>query len=175
MITKSYLTIVLFMVILGSCATKDSNDKSKNLKVNNIFEQQRSAVLGKKINSIVTILGDSINAECKVILLYDGYDCETCIDVGYEMLKRIDDLAGRQKAYVITTSLNIGRDQAKNEYFNYVYYDEHDIIRKELKYIYTPVLLKLDSAVKVEEIFFPNYQRDLKNETRFVNLSSEKY
>lgn len=107
--------------------------------------------------------------------MYDGYDCETCIDVGYEMLKRIDDLAVRQKAYVITTSLNIGRDQAKNEYFNYVYYDEHDIIRKELKYIYTPMLLKLDSTVKVEEIFFPNYQRDLKNETRFVNLSSEKY
>lgn len=166
-----YFVLVLLLFTIYSCKENESKDISEEPEAITILEQQRNAILGKKVNSIGTILGDSINAENKVILLYDGYDCETCIDVGYEMSKRIDELASKQKTYVITTSITIGRDQAKNAYTNYVYYDEHDIIRKELKCIFTPVLLKLDSVAKVEEIFFPSYQRILKNETRFVNQS----
>ena len=173
MLTKKHLILFFLLLTLSFCNNKDSKIIFEEPIINNVFEHQRNAILGKKINSIVSILGDSINTENKVILLYDGYDCETCIDVGYEMSKRIDDLTAMQKVYVLTTSLSIGRDQAKNAYTNYVYYDEHDIIRKELKYIYTPILLKLDSVSKVEEVFFPNYQRDLKNEARFINFSVE--
>lgn len=172
--TNKYFVFIFVLFVLYSCKDKKSKVLSEKAESNTVLEQQRNAILGRSISSIGTILGDSIDAENKVILIYDGYDCETCIDVGYEMSKRIDELANKQKAYVITTSTNIGRDQAKNAYTNYVYYDEHDIIRKELKYIFTPVLLKLDSVAEVEEIFFPSYQRILENETRFVNQSVSK-
>lgn len=168
--TKVYLAIVFLFLILCSCKNKKLKDISEEPNVNNVLEQQRNAILGKKISSIVTILGDSINAENKVILLYDGYDCENCIDVGYEMSKRIDELSDQQKVYIITTSLNIGSDQIKNGYVKYVFYDEHDIIRKELKYIYTPVLLKLDTLEKVVEVFFPSYKRNEQLEDLFIKI-----
>lgn len=161
--------------IIGACIDKNFKDKTEQNEVTNILEKQRSDVLGRKINSITTILGDSINTANKVILLYDGFDCETCIDIGYKIIKKIDSLALSQKGYVITTSLNIGFDQTKNKYYKYVYYDENDIIRKELKYIYTPILLKLDSTKKVQEVFFPDYERDLNNETKFIHLCTVNY
>ena len=76
-----YFVLVFLLFKIYSCKENESKDISEEPEAITILEQQRNAILGKKVNSIETILGDSINAENKVILLYDGYDCETCIDV----------------------------------------------------------------------------------------------
>ena len=125
-------------------------------------------ILNKEIKSLKQIIGDSINLSNKVVFLYNGFDCETCIDISYEITRKIDSISQKQIVYVISTSSNIGRDQLKNNYYNFVFNDEHDLIRKELKYIYTPVMLKIDSTFKVKNVFFPNYNRNLMRENEFV-------
>lgn len=161
--------IIVLVLCLNACINKDVRNFTGIPTGNETINMQKENLIGKKIKAIGAIIGDSVNLSNKVVLLYDGFDCETCIDLGYEMSKRIDEKAGKRLVYVITTSLRIDRDQSKNSYKNYVFSDEHDIIRKELKYIYTPVLLKMDSLVKIIDVYFPNYQRDLNSELKFIN------
>ncbi|MCG8307104.1 MAG: hypothetical protein MI975_06890 [Cytophagales bacterium] len=124
--------------------------------------------MNKEVKTLNKILGDSICLSYKVIFLYNGFDCEACIDNGYAIVNKIDSISKKQIVYTISTSANKSRDQLKNNYFNYVFEDGHDLVRRELKYIYTPVLLKLDSSNKIRDVYFPIYVRDLKSENEFI-------
>ena len=46
--------------------------------------------------------------------------------------------------------------QSRNEYFDFIYLDNDDLIRKELKYVQTPIILRLDSNRVILDYFFPN-------------------
>jgi hypothetical protein len=141
------------------------------LIVNNVsdkIQNQKSLIMGKQLKSLESIVSDSSMFKDAVIFIYNGFDCEDCIDVGYSLVRTIDSLAQRQIVYVVSTSANVGRDQSRNNYRNYVYSDEHDLIRRELKYIYTPVLLKLNSSGVISDVYFPNPNRDNENELFFI-------
>lgn len=119
-------------------------------------------------------MNDSIDIRNHIVFLYNGFDCEACIKKGYKLSKVIDSLAQRQVVYIISTSANIGADQLKCEYPKYVYNDEHDLVRSELKYVYTPVFLFLDSTKSIDEAFYPNYSGDSSDEVLFINNCLEK-
>ncbi|QTE23545.1 hypothetical protein [Polaribacter cellanae] len=163
------MIILTFLIIQCKQSREENNSISKNLSIKkNILEQQKKSIRGKKIKSLSDILEDSLKTSNKTIFLYNGFDCGTCIDVGYEISKKIDSLNKSKKVYIISTSANIGRDQLKNSYIDYVYNDEKDLIRKELKFIYTPVFLRLDIEGSIKNVFFPNYNRDFKAEENFI-------
>ena len=46
--------------------------------------------------------------------------------------------------------------QIRNEYVEYVYNDVNDLIRKELKYIQTPIVISLDKNNVILDYIFPN-------------------
>lgn len=83
------------------------------------------------------------------------YDCQSCIDKGYLIVKILNSQNSNQKIFIISSTTNIGRDQARNNYYDFVYNDENGSLRKELKFIYTPVILVLDKDNRVLHINFP--------------------
>jgi len=173
-INKIYIWI--FLICLYSCkqSVKESEKNVPTLGKDNILEEQINTIKNRKIQSLKNIFGDSIQTKNRVIFLYNGYDCETCVDIGYEMLKKMDSISQTQMVYVISTSANIGRDQLKNNYTSYVYEDEKDLIRKELKFIYTPVFISFNSNNKIDNAFFPNYNRNKKKENDFIKNCIKK-
>lgn len=169
-----YLSVfyILLFTYSSSCNNNTRNEiiVDELLRMDSILNKQVEMIMNQKIESLVSILDSTSKISNKTVFLYNGFDCVTCIDVGYEMTKKIDSALNFQGVYIISTSSNVGNDQLRNNYENYVYMDENDIIRKELKFIYTPVFLSFDINEKVDNVFFPvSNNRNFKEEEIFIN------
>lgn len=68
---------------------------------------------------------------------------------------------------VISTMGSPSSDQARNEYYEYVYLDPKDLIRKELKYVPTPIIFLLDSSNCIKDYILPNVS-DNETTTSFI-------
>jgi hypothetical protein len=109
-----------------------------------------------------TVLNDTpIVGKC-IILIYDETDCDDCIKKGFVIMNKLDTLKVAN-TFVITTTLNPGRHQLLYDYHKYVYVDKQDLIRKELKYITTPVLLLLDEHKQILHALFPGVSTEEEN------------
>ena len=165
--------LVFFLVISCEKTTKE------NAKTLGKQERQKTSILGKEINAFKEILEKSVNTNDKVIFFYSGFDCNTCIDIGFNIVKRIDSMSGMRKCFVIGggTQTNFHQEQQRNNYYHSIYNDPEDQVRKELKYIRTPLLLYLNELNEVSEVLFPDYNRSeevLKKEQAFVEFSISK-
>lgn len=167
--SKRKILILIIILLIVSCINKKKDNNIDNLKRRDKTETQKLMIIGKKLKSFEKIINDSVDLKNKIIFIYNGFDCENCIDIGYNLTKKIDSLSHKQIVYIIATSTNIGRDQYRNCYYNFIYFDEHDLIRRELKYIYTPVIIKLDSLRIIEDAYFPSPNRNIKNELIFIS------
>lgn len=168
-----YLSVfyILLFTYLSSCNNSTRNEiiVDELLRMDSILNTQVEMIMNQKIESLVSILDSTGEISNKTVFLYNGFDCVTCIDIGYEMTKKIDSALNFQGVYIISTSSNVGNDQLRNNYENYVYVDENDMIRKELKFIYTPVFLSFDINEKVDNVFFPvSNNRNIKEEEIFI-------
>ena len=56
---------------------------------------------------------------------------------------------------MVSSISNHSMYQKHNNYYNYIYYDDKDLIRRELKYIPTPVMILLDDKKKIIDVFSP--------------------
>lgn len=127
-------------------------------------------LLGKQINSLDSILINK-DKQATIIFLYNFYDCGSCIDSGYQMVKRIDKFYQHKSVPIISSMGNPTQYQISNQYHEYVYSDNKDLVRKELKYLHTPILIKLDNERKILDYIFPNVSDELeyKRFFRFMN------
>lgn len=162
---------LLLIFIVFSCKSRNDYNMEKN---DTKLDKQKVFLYGKSLKSAIKIMNDSIDISGHFLFLYNGFDCETCIKNGYRLAKAIDSLSMKQVVYVISTSANIGADQLKYDYLGYVYNDEHDLMRSELKYIYTPVFLFFDSLKKIENVYYPNYNENIQDENIFVKNCLKK-
>jgi hypothetical protein len=163
--------LVVVSFLLFSCNIKD--EKRVNKYNINTLNNQKKQLLNRNITSFNNIFGDSINTANKVIMLYNEFDCGSCINEAFNKIKTLDSINSSQSCYVITSSVNISKDQLINDYSNYVFYDEHDKIRRELKYIKTPVLLKLSSCSKVKDVYFPGADNGSFNIDKYINIGAK--
>ncbi|MDE5417929.1 hypothetical protein L3049_07905 [Labilibaculum sp. DW002] len=170
------ICIIILFAIFTSCKNNNNNTTDKTLsKYDIMLKAQIEEIKNKEVKSLISILDSTTKISNKTIFLYNGFDCQTCIDIGFEISKMIDSVLNKQVVYIISTSANVGQDQLKNNYKKYVYIDEKDVIRKELKFIYTPVFLSFDFENKIKNVFFPNYKnRNLKEEKAFIRSCIEK-
>jgi len=154
----SLTVIIIINVFLFSCR----ESKTKNIKYENenIYIKQKASVIHRKITTLNAILGNTVDVSNKVVFIYNGLDCETCIDIGYSISKRIDKIKNKKFVFVITTSTSIGREQLRNKYLEYVFYDEHDLIRKELKYIFTPAVILFDKEKRIKLVYYPGLENE---------------
>lgn len=168
---RNCIFLLLIFVLLSCKSRNERFEEYGNTKL----EKQKVFLQGKDLNSARKILDDSINLGNHILFLYNGFDCETCIEKGFMLAKTLDSLSGKQFVFIISTSANIGADQLRYDYFEYVYYDEHDLIRSELKYIYTPVLLYFDSLERIDEIYYSGYNNNYQDESLFIESCLNKF
>lgn len=60
--------------------------------------------------------------------------------------------------------------QRRNAYYEYIYSDSKDLIRKELKYAQTPVILLLDSSNYIKEYILPGLSTEKEINTFFHKI-----
>lgn len=161
----------LLLLICLACNNKPTPVTFKSeLSIEGKLAEQANNIKNKKITAINEILGDTISVANQVILLYGGSDCYTCVEEGYNVIKTIDSIShGLIKTNIISTSNYISSDQFRYNYKKYIFVDEHDIIRKELKYIYTPVILSFDLSTRVNVVHFPRKSDKNEDEHIFIN------
>jgi hypothetical protein len=137
------------------------------------YKQSRDVdfLLGKTIKSIDSIL----SVKCKenyIVYIFNSNDCGSCVNEGFSLLKKLTVLY-TNRVYAITPSLdNPAFLQKDYDYYEYIYRDNNDLIRRELKYIPTPVFLLLDSANKILNIHFPENQMPEYNQT-FMKICAD--
>jgi hypothetical protein len=138
------------------------------------YKQSRDAdfLLGKTVKGIDSIL----SVKCKdnyIVYIFNSNDCGSCVDEGFSLLKKLTALY-TNRVYAITPSLDNPAFLQKNYgYYEYIYRDNNDMIRRELKYIPTPVFLLLDNTNKILNIHFPESQKTEYNQ-EFMKICAER-
>ena len=149
--------IFLFFAF-GSCnQINHKSHKSKKEETSATKEEKlKDRFINKKIESINTIISDGKDSnETKIILIYTGFDCQSCVDKGYHILKTLRSQDVSKKILVISSNTNIGRDQERNEFYDFVYNDDKELVRHELKFLITPIILVLNNDNRILHINFP--------------------
>ncbi|MBE6288166.1 MAG: hypothetical protein E7099_08300 [Mediterranea massiliensis] len=82
--------------------------------------------------------------------------CGFCFSVG----EKIDAFYGVKKVPIISSLGSATQFQKRNEYYEYVYSDEADLLRQELKYVQTPILIKIDSLKTIVDYILPNVSEE---------------
>ena len=85
---------------------------------------------GKKISSLDSIITDRIR-NYNVVFLFNYYDCSSCIDLGFTLTKKIDSLYNLKKVTIVSIMGSPSSYQRRNAYYEYIYSDSKDLIRKE--------------------------------------------
>lgn len=161
---KNKFFILFILLFFISCDVKRVEDKTNDdKKTNDIYD-----LVGKKIVSVDSILSDRKH---EIIFLFNYYDCGSCIDSGFSITKRIDSLYGDRRVNIVSIMGDPSSYQKRNHYYDYIYIDQKDLIRKEMKYIQTPIILLLDSLNCVKDYIFPNASDDGKVAS-FIELTS---
>ena len=107
---------------------------------------------GKTLSSIDSIIGQ--REDKNIVYIFNFFDCQTCVKEGFLTVQRINDALGIDFVKVISSrSLEVTTAQRQYQYKGYIYMDERDRIRKELKYAPTPMLLILDNSNLIKDAF----------------------
>ena len=154
-------TLFILLIFLFSCNKNGQRVKNEQIisieeTIASTEEKLQDRFINKKLESVNTILFDGKAVEDKkIILIYTGFDCQSCVDKGYLILKDLQSQNEKLKIYVVATNANIGGDQERNEFYDYIYNDKQELIRMEMKFIYTPVILVLDNDNRIIHLNFP--------------------
>lgn len=161
------LLIIKFVLINKS--SLNTNENIINIEsAEDVIGQQ---LIGKHCRSIKELNIkdiDRIQNNGAVLFIYNGYDCESCIKTGFKMLKSINSYSEEMFIIVIATMTNIGNDQYKYSYFEYIYNDASDLIRKELKFTPTPIFITIDTSFRIINLYNPD-KLDTEGQEKYLN------
>lgn len=146
------ILVVLFCTLTClSC----NNKKSQTIMLLSEENTDPFRLKGMYVTSLDSILqGKDRNAD--IVFLYNFYDCGSCVDSGFQLVKRIDEFYKNKSVPIISSMGSPTLYQSRNQYFKFVYSDINDLIRKELKYVQTPIMIRVDSNRIILDYLFPN-------------------
>lgn len=148
---NTYLCLII--LLLGSCLPKKVNKSNHEIQFIRKTETINQNILGKKLNSLNLILGDSIILNEKIVLLITvGSDCSGCRTKGYQFITSINNIYKNKTAFVIGTGLGMGSEKKNNSLNDKLYIDELSIIKQELNLFHTPSVVLLDKNGIVDKI-----------------------
>ena len=165
------LCIILILFILNSNII--SREKTHLSKEKENIEQQaeidniESVFKNMEIENLDSIIDRKNRTQKFIIYLFDTYDCETCIKEGFFIIKSIM----RNNKVQVFPVLTIGNPSFFQKLYNfneYIYLDNKDLIRKDLKYIPTPSILYIDGNNCIIEAFFPQKGKEYKDFTKRI-------
>ena len=81
--------ICLFSFFL--CLFPNCNKKNKMVEQNisSLLNQDVDRLKGRQILSLDSVVGET--EKCVIVYIFNYYDCETCIDKGFEIVNLIDN------------------------------------------------------------------------------------
>ena len=93
--TVIVLLLISGVFILNSCQNHKKEESKAVVNQMSKEDKMTSRFVGKKVTSFNQIISEkdmnNIKGE-KIVLLYTGYDCQSCVDKGFEVIKKIDSL-----------------------------------------------------------------------------------
>lgn len=149
--------LIIFLKRNRNGITSVNKGEYKKESILNIkYKEIKFTLINKKIESIRKILKIDINEleSPIIVMVYNGFDCESCIKKAIEYLinvKRVEE----KEFYIIASNTSANSDQVKFNLENYIFYDSTDSIRRELKFIPTPIILFLNKKYEVLDVYFP--------------------
>ena len=163
---KFYLSLIFIFLISSINATYayGNNDKKieKLIKIKTRFK-------GKKLEAIDSIIKKSENGDkSHVVFLFTGYDCGNCVTKGIELAQFVDNMNKKKTVDIIASNANVNQYQLQTGYEHYIHTDNEEIIRKELKFIFTPVFFLLDDNNIIIDMYFPLPEGDEKWQDDFL-------
>lgn len=165
------LLIVLLPSVLFLVLYSFFENNSYENELRSKYNAAEKFLLFKKIKSVKKILPDSLfsknNYLC--IMIYTGFDCGSCVEKAYVLAEEIDSLYLNNSVFIIGSKTNFGRDQLLYNYNKFVFNDSQENIRQELKFIYSPVLLLIDSIYSIKAVYFPLIDEIKLKKEKFIN------
>lgn len=165
-----YSLIVFMFLTIPIYYFKLKNDTKSSIVPNQRYEIMKRDIIGKYIKSLPRIINEKTTNSKILVFLYMGSDCGNCMKNGFRITQKIDSLFNTQIVKVIANNSNISRDHILFNYNNFIYSDDKSLIRQELRYLYTPVFLVLDSNYKILESKFLQLEDTQEEEDNFISL-----
>ena len=161
--------ICLFSFFLCLFPNCNSNKKNKMVEQNisSLLNQDVDRLKGVQILSLDSVVGET--EKCVIVYIFNYYDCETCIDKGFEIVNLIDNSKKREYVKVIVSMFHeVTSTQKRNSYRGFIYKDKNDLIRKELRYIPTPVMIIVDNNSRIRDACIFEISQDKKQLDDFI-------
>lgn len=159
-----YLSVfVIFFLAIFNIGCRNSDNSNSNTKMSRYddVDKVREMIKNTKMTSLQKVVGDTIEITGQsVFLIYTGYDCGNCVEKGFEIVKRIPDKLENAKVRIIASNTNILNDQHRYDYKQYIFRDNKDRVRKQLKFYYSPAILFMKDNLKPAEVFFPGLDKE---------------
>lgn len=148
-----FSSFIIFILFCSNCGRSSENGVSNNSPL----KEMGNNIIGKKIELSSILKSDwhtYQNSEKPILVfLFTGLDCSSCVMKGLEVLKN-EDVKRMFRSIPISVGGNNGIIQLRSEFKEYIYQDSDDLIRKTLKYVYTPVIFSVDKDSQIKEVFF---------------------
>lgn len=148
------LAISIFM-LFSACGTGENKWSRQTVQIaERRPEKDFRELLGKDLSKELSAVVPAADMERKpvVLLLYNRFDCFSCMRSGFYLARKIDSLSGGQRVFVVGIMANQGKEQEAFGYREYIYSDPQDTIRRKLRYVPTPILIGLDSCDRVKSV-----------------------
>lgn len=142
----------VWLIVVNSLEEPQFNKKTSEVFASKLRKMKAIVIKQNKNIGVFTKFKKTYDKR-KIYFFYTGYDCESCVEIGYKIVNRVDSLSTTDSVVVITHSENRNKPYLYYNYTGYVYNDRYDEIRSELNFVYTPFMVLLDSN-KIFNIYF---------------------
>ena len=107
MIIKPIIIPFLFMIMTSCNQNKPTINKESAFVTKE--EKLQDRFINKKLESMDSIIFDKKErSEKQIVFIYTGFDCQSCVDKVYNILKTLRSLDNSQEIFVISYNTNIG-------------------------------------------------------------------
>lgn len=160
-----FIAAAIIVAIIGRMLLLSSYKQNPQESLGSIIATQEGSKIiemkswleGRKIISLVRILDDSIhiNIDELAILISSTQDCASCIEDGHQVLRELREENAVDKIYKIelVSDIEIKAHISPDGFYTFV--DHKHGLQEELRYFYTPVLLRLNGKMEVIDAYYP--------------------
>lgn len=152
---KCLLLFSISLTVFVACSDEKRSRTQEMALLNEKFKDVEF-LKGKTLHSVDSILGSN-KKRVRILYVFNYYDCDDCIKKGFKAVEYLDKRRKDTVSVIVSMFQEITSTQRKNGYRGYVYKDENDLIRKELKYAPTPMILILDDKNRIVDISIFDY------------------
>ena len=147
---KCLLLSSILLTAFAACSSEKRN-RAQEMALLNEKSKDVEFLKGKTLHSVDSILG-SDEKKNRILYVFNYYDCDDCIKKGFKAVEYLDKNRKESVSVIVSMFQEITSTQRRSGYRGYIYKDEKDLIRKELKYAPTPMMLILDEENRIVDV-----------------------